>query len=137
VEVHEWDDEEKPEEVVVWLLVLELDVADVDPDDEDRLEEVVDRLLDTDVVDDEADDEVEVIVLELEVLALETVELVEIGSTDEDEDDEELDVKTLGASWYISSLFPAPQYSKLFPGHKKEQSPMFSMTDPALMEFPQ
>jgi hypothetical protein len=66
---------------------------------------------------------------------LEIVELVELDGFNED--DEELDGEDRDESWYISSLFPAPQYSYWLPGQIKLQSPMFSMTDPVLIELPQ
>jgi hypothetical protein len=67
---------------------------------------------------------------------LEIVELVELDGFNE-EDDEELDGEDRDESWYISSLFPAPQYSYWLPGQIKLQSPMFSMTHPVLIELPQ
>lgn len=66
---------------------------------------------------------------------LEIVELVELDGFNED--DEELDGEDRDESWYISSLFPAPQYSYWLPGQIKLQSPMFSMTHPVLIELPQ
>ncbi len=56
---------------------------------------------------------------------------------DEIVDNEELDVEIRAESLYSSNLFPAPQYSRLFPGHLKLQSLIPSGTDPALMELPQ
>jgi hypothetical protein len=38
---------------------------------------------------------------------------------------------------YISSLFPAPQYSYALPGQIKEQSVKAARTDPALITLPQ
>ena len=40
-------------------------------------------------------------------------------------------------SMYISSLFPAPQYSYGLPGHTKEQSDKVARTEPALITLPQ
>ena len=40
-------------------------------------------------------------------------------------------------SMYISSLFPAPQYSYGLPGHTKEQSDKVARTEPALIILPQ
>lgn len=40
-------------------------------------------------------------------------------------------------SMYISSLFPAPQYSYGLPGQVKEQSERVVLTDPALGDVPQ
>jgi hypothetical protein len=40
-------------------------------------------------------------------------------------------------SMYISSLFPAPQYSYGLPGHVKEQSDKVARTEPALITLPQ
>lgn len=40
-------------------------------------------------------------------------------------------------SLYICSLFPAPQYSTLFPGQVKLQSVVAANTEPELREFPQ
>lgn len=40
-------------------------------------------------------------------------------------------------SMYISSLFPAPQYSYGLPGHTKEQSDEVARTEPALITLPQ
>lgn len=133
------DDEEGLEELVDWLLLLETADEDDSTDDEDRTEEVVDLLLllSTDDVDEDADDEVEEIGFELEVLEIVEEELVELGSIDGTEENEELDVETTGVSWYISSRFPAPQYSRLFPGHKKLHEAMFCKTDPVLIELPQ
>jgi hypothetical protein len=79
-----------------------------------------------------------VLEMELEVEAGfdELLEIMELEGFNE-EDDEELDGEDRDESWYISSLFPAPQYSYWLPGQIKLQSPMFSMTDPALIELPQ
>ena len=40
-------------------------------------------------------------------------------------------------SMYISSLFPAPQYSYGLPGHTKEHSDKAARTEPALITLPQ
>jgi len=118
-------------EEIVELVLLEATVDDDSTDDEDGTEEVVDWLLLLDT-----DDEAELIVFELEILELETTELVELGSTGIEED-EELVVETTGVSWYISIRFPAPQYSRLLPGHKKLQEAIFCKVDPVLIILPQ
>lgn len=51
--------------------------------------------------------------------------------------DDELELATVEPSMYISSRFPAPQYSYGLPGQIKEQSPKAARTDPVLMALPQ
>lgn len=58
------------------------------------------------------------------------VELVD-DTTTEDE------VVGMAPCWYISSLFPAPQYSSEFPGHTFLQSVAGAKTLPALITLPQ
>lgn len=56
---------------------------------------------------------------------------------DDGDVDEALVLVTRDASLYISSLFPAPQYSRLLPGHMKLQSPSVARSDPAPSVLPQ
>lgn len=51
--------------------------------------------------------------------------------------EEELLLVVREESMYSSSRFPAPQYSKLFPGQRKLQSPAGAGMDPAPRELPQ
>ena len=64
----------------------------------------------------------------------EMVRVEEVAALDCTDDDEPeiVELKT-----YTESLFPAPQYSVLSPGHRKLQSVAGATTDPALKESPQ
>lgn len=101
-------------------VVDELGLVDIEELD-DGFDEVKDVEVEA-LVDDSFDDVEDT---EEDVLLFEVVDVVL----------EELD--ETGASPYISSLFPAPQYSRLFPGHKKLQSPLAARTDPAPRLLPQ
>ena len=88
-----------------------------------------DEVVDTTLVEDVFVDEVAELVEE--ELLVEPFELVVDEATLlllEDLNDE---------SKYISSLFPAPQYSYAFPGHVKEQSESVARVDDAARVSPQ
>jgi hypothetical protein len=51
--------------------------------------------------------------------------------------DDELELATVEPSLYISSRFPAPQYSYGLPGQIKEQSLKSARIDPSLIVLPQ
>jgi hypothetical protein len=63
------------------------------------------------------------------------------GGESEDELEERSELLVLktvvGEHTYISNRFPAPQYSKWFPGQMNEQSVKAAGAEPALMVLPQ
>jgi hypothetical protein len=79
------------------------------------------------------DDTVELVLVEAVVLTpTETVpEVLDV------EEPTTLLLDASDVSKYISNLFPAPQYSKLFPGQMKLQSERVVVIDPVPTEFPQ
>jgi len=61
----------------------------------------------------------------------------ETDDDDVDETDDDDDPVGAGPTLYISSLFPAPQYSKALPGQVKLQSAVIAKTDPTPRALPQ
>jgi hypothetical protein len=111
------------------LLAFEVEEEDVfevedDFDVEEDVFEVVELTdFDVDVLDVVVVEIFTDVELELELLTLDVAEL-EVLAAD-------------CPSLYISSLFPAPQYSYGLPGHTKEHSDKAARTEPALITLPQ
>jgi hypothetical protein len=109
-------------------------------------DEVVDTTLEEDVLveeTEELDDDFDVLNTTVEVLLTDVCELLVTELFDEletlfvDETTLLLLEKARELRRYISSLFPAPQYSYAFPGQMNEQSESVARVDDAARVFPQ
>lgn len=115
VEVAEVDDDPEADDVVIGE-----DVEDTVEDVDESVEDVEERV-------EDVDDRVETVD---ETLVEEAIEVVDDTTIDED-------VVGTAPCWYISSLFPAPQYSSEFPPQSMLQLVVAAMTLPVLIVFPQ
>ena len=114
-------------------------------DDVKELDLVLDELLSFELVDDfEEDNDLRVLELltdfdvDVEAVEVLTELVVDVFDVVEDFTDAELELLTMEVpSMYISSRFPAPQYSYALPGQTIEQSLVAARTDPVLMTLPQ
>lgn len=121
------------------LLAFEVEV-DFEAEDDFEVEDDVFEVVE--LTDFTVDVVVEEDLTELDIDVFDVVEVVE-SFTDVELELLTMDVTKLEVlvadctSMYISSLFPAPQYSYGLPGHTKEQSDKVARTEPALITLPQ
>jgi hypothetical protein len=140
------------EAFVVDERVLDFDVPEVV---ESFVDEVIFDVLEVvlpDFTDEELDFEVDELLDDFELVLEDEgfADVEEVDTTDREVDVEDLEevvedftdlllllLVASEESMYISSLFPAPQYSYGLPGQVNEQSERVVETDPALGEVPQ
>ncbi len=122
----------RDDELLAFEVEVDFEVEDIFDVEDDVFEVVELTDFNVDVVVEEDLTELDVDVLEVgEIFTDVELELLTL-------DVAELEVLAADCpSLYISSLFPAPQYSYGLPGHTKEQSDKVARTEPALITLPQ